>query len=185
MQTLAPFGFQPAYNPIGLERAKQYTIASGYGTTLYKGMPVILNTNGTIVAGTAAADLIGIFAGCQYTDASGKPTWSNFWPAAQVATNIIAWVYDDPNNVYRVQADGSIAAAAIGDQADVTNVGSGSASTGLSQATLNSSLVGQGVQGQFRIVDFDRSPDNLPGDAYTVVMVQLARSQYVSNKVAV
>jgi hypothetical protein len=132
--TSAPFGFRPAYQPIGLDRAKKYTIASAYGTAIYKNKPVILNTNGTIVDGTAAADLLGVFAGVEYTDAQGKPNYSNYWPAGQVATNITAWVYDDPTNVYEVQADGSIPATAIGDQADMSNATAGSAQTGLSAA---------------------------------------------------
>lgn len=186
--TSAPFGFRPSYNPIGLERAKLYTIASAYGTAIYKGMPVILNTNGTIVAGTAAADLLGVFAGVEFIDGNGKPTYSNHWPAAQAVlsgTTPKAWVYDDPNEVYEVQADGSIAQAAIGDQADVTNVGTGSAATGLSTATLSSTLAGAGVQAQFRIVGFAQYLDNTPGDAFTIVQVQIARHQYISNKVAV
>lgn len=186
--TSAPFGFRPAYNPIGLDRAKLYTIAGGYGTAIYKGMPVILNTNGTIVAGTAAADLLGIFAGVEYIDGSGKPTYSNYWPAAQaILANSVpkAWVYADPNEVYEVQADGSIPQAGVGDQADVTNVGTGSTQTGLSTATLSSTLAGAGVQAQFRIVGFGQQLDNAPGDAFTIVQVQLARSQYISNKVAV
>lgn len=188
MLTLAPFGFRPAYQPIGFDRAKKYSIASAYGTAIYKGMPVILNTNGTIVAGTAAADLLGIFAGCEYTDSTGKPTVSPFWPAAQATmanTTITAWVYDDPSNVYEVQADGSIAQTAIGDQADVSNVSNGSTMTGLSACTLSASLAGAGVQAQWRIVGFGQQVDNAPGDTYTVVQVQLARSQLVSNKVAV
>lgn len=182
----APFGFRPAYNPIGLERAKKYTIAGGYATAIYSGQPCILNTNGTITAGTAAADLIGIFWGCEYIDASGKPNVSTFWPAAQATLTgsvSVAWVYDDPNNVYEVQSDGSIPQTAIGDQADVTNVSNNL--NGRSQCTLASALAGAGVQGQFRIVGFGQSLDNLPGDAFTIVQVQLARSQYISNKVAI
>jgi len=183
--TSAPFGFRPAYNPIGLERAKKYTIASAYGTAIYKNKPVILNTNGTIVDGTAAADLLGVFAGVEYTDNTGKPTYSNFWPAGQVATNITAWVYDDANEVYEVQADGSIPATAIGDQADMSNATAGSTQTGISAATLSATLAGAGVQAQFRIVGFSQALDNTPGDAFTVVQVQIARHQYVANKVAV
>lgn len=185
---LAPFGFRPAYNPIGLERAKKYTIAAAYGTAIYKGMPVILNTNGTIVAGTAAADLVGVFAGCEYVDSTGKPNVSPFWPAAQATlsgTVPVAWVYDDPNEVYEVQADGSLAQAAVGDQADVSNVANGSAATGLSASTLSSTLAGVGVQAQFRVVGFGQGLDNLPGDAFTVAQVQIARHQYIANKVAI
>ena len=186
--TNAPFGFRPAYNPIGLERAKKYTIAGGYGTAIYEGQPVILNTNGTVVVGTAAADLLGIFAGVEYIDATGKPNYSNFWPAGQTVlagTTPVAYVYDDPSNVYEVQADGSVAQAAIGDQADVSNVSAASTLIGRSQCTLSATLAGVGVQAQFRIVGFGQQVDNAPGDAFTIVQVQLARSQYVANKVAI
>jgi hypothetical protein len=184
----APFGFRPAYSPIGFDRAKKYTIASAYGTAILKGQPVILNTNGTITAGTAAADILGIFAGCEFIDASGKPNVSPNWPAAQATlagTVPTAWVYDDPENVYEVQADGSIAQTAIGDQADVSNAAAGSTVTGQSQATLSATLGGVGVQAQFRIVGFALNQDNAPGDAFTVVQVKIARHQFISNKVAI
>ena len=90
----SPFGFRAAYNPTGTSRAKKYTIAGGYGTQISEGMPVILNTNGTITAGTAAADILGVFAGCEYRDVTGKPNVSNFWPAAQAVlsgSTPIAW----------------------------------------------------------------------------------------------
>ncbi len=183
--TSAPFGFRPAYNTIGLERAKKYTIATGYATSLYKGQPVTLNTNGTIVTGAAAADIKGVLAGVEYTDSTGKPNYSPYWPASTAATNIIAWVWDDPTIVWEVQADGAVAQAGVGDQTDVVNVSSGSTLTGLSTSGVSSTLAGAGVQGQFRIVGFGQQVDNAPGDAYTIVQVQIARDQYVSNKVAV
>lgn len=184
--TLAPFGFRPAYHPSGLDRASKYTIASAYGTAIYKGQPCILNTNGTVVVGTAAADLLGIFNGVEFVDPTGKPTYSTFWPAGQTVlagTTPTAWVWDNPDVVYEVQADGSIAQTAIGDQADVSNVGNNS--NGLSTCTLSSTLAGAGVQAQFRIVGFGGAPDNTPGDAFTVVQVELARQQFVANKVAI
>lgn len=190
MSTLsAPFGFRPAYSAVGFDRAKKYTITSGYGTQLLKGVPVALDTNGTIVQGVVGAnDILGIFAGCEYIDATGKPNVSNFWPAAQTVmagTTPVVWVYDDAiSDVFEVQADGSIAQTAIGDQVNITNITAGSTSTGLSQCTVGA-VVGAGTQGQFRIVGFGQGLDNVPGDAFTIVQVQIARSQYVANKVAI
>lgn len=184
--TAAPFGFRPAYHPSGLDRAKKFAIAAAYNTAIYKGMPCILNTNGTVTAGTAAADLLGIFLGCEYVDATGKPTVSTFWPASQTVlsgTTPVAWVDDDQETIYEVQSDGSIPATAIGDQADVSNVGNNA--NNLSTCTLSATLAGAGVQAQFRIVGFGLGLDNLAGDAFTVVQVKLARSQWISNKVAV
>ena len=183
----APFGFRPAFNTTGLERAKKYAIAAAYNTTLYKGQMVTLNTNGTITTAAGAADFLGIFAGCEFVDANGKPNFQNFWPASQAVfsgTTPVAWVWDDPTNVYEVQATGSIAQAGIGDQADGVNFANGSTLTGLSTMAL-STLVGAGVQGQWRITGFSLDPNNSPGDAFTIVQVMSARSQYISNKVAV
>lgn len=184
----APFGLRPAYNPTGLDRAKKYTIASAYGTAIFKGDPVILNTNGTITVGTAAADLLGVFAGCEYTDAgTGKRVVSDYWPASQAVlagSETYAWVYDDPANVYDIQANGSIAQTAIGDQADVV-MGAGSTLTGLSNTVISSTLAGAGVQAQLRIVGFNGDLSNAAGDAFTVVQVQIARHQFVANKVAI
>lgn len=183
--TSAPFGFRPAYHPTGLERAKKYTIASAYGTTLLKGQMVTLNTNGTITTAAAAADFLGIFVGVEYVDSNGKPNVQNYWPASTVATNIVAWVLDDPETVFEAQANGAVAQTAIGDQADVVNVSAGSTSTGLSTSGLNSSLAGAAAQGQWKIVGFGGGVDNAVGDAFTIVQVKMARSQFVANKVAV
>lgn len=184
----APFGFRPAFHPTGLDHAVRRPLAGGYGTALYKGMPVTLNTNGTIVAGTAAADIKGILAGVEFTDANGKPNLQPNWPAGQAiypGSDCWAWVWEDFDTVFEVQANGPIPMTAIGDQADVVNVGSGNAATGLSTAALNSTLVGAGSQGQFRIQDVAPYPDNAFGDAYTIVRVKIARDQFIANKVAV
>jgi hypothetical protein len=180
----APFGFVPQRHPTGEARANAYAIASGYASAIAKGQPVTLNTNGTITAGVAGTDLIGVFAGCEYTGADGKPVTSNNWPANTVATNIRAWVYDDANTEYLVQADGSIAQTALGDQTDITNAGT-QTTFGTSAATVGAVLAGAGIQGQFRITGFDLSVDNAAGDAFTKVTVRIARHQYIAAKVAI
>ena len=179
----APFGFRPAYNPIGLDRAKKYTIATGYTTPLYEGMPVVLDTNGTLTVGATGVDLIGVFAGCEYIDANGKPNVSTYWPGTAGATNIVAWVYDDPNNVYEVQASGAVPQTAIGDQSDVINPTNNS--NGRSTSGLDASLKGAAASGQFRIVGFGQQLDNAPGDAYTICQVQIARHVYITSKNAI
>lgn len=194
--TNAPFGFLGAKHPSGQVRAREYTIASGYATNIFLGDPVKLVTTGSIQLGTSDGtrtgtvdnvSLLGIFAGCSYVDASGKPNFSPYWPSGQVATDIKAFVYDDPEITYAVQADGSIPAAAIGDQADWSGFAApgGSTITGRSLATLSATLTGAGVQGQFRIVEFDHSVDNAAGDAFTKVFVQIAEQQYRAEAPAV
>lgn len=189
---LGTFGFIPVKHPSGQNRAVGYPIqnnsGTGYSTSIFKGDTVILNTAGYITIGTTNADLIGVFAGCEYFDSTGKPVVSNFWPAStQVlsGSTITGWVFDDPATIFTVQATGSLASTALGDQADIDTSTAGSTSTGISGQGLSSTLKGAGSQGQFRIVELDHSLDNAWGDAYTKVLVQIARHQYVAAKVAV
>lgn len=183
--TAAPYGFIPVSHPSGDARAKPYKIGTGYAANIFKYAPVLLNTDGTINAGTTGTALLGVFAGCEYTDATGKPTVSPFWPTGTTATNITAWVWDDPQIEYSVQSNGSIPQTAIGDQADLVNPTTGSTSTGLSQASLNSTLAGAASQKQFRIIDFDRDVANAAADAYTKVIVKIAQHQFVADKTAI
>jgi hypothetical protein len=188
MQFNAPSGFQPSFHSSGFDRASPYNIAANYNVNLFKNQPVILNTNGTIAVGTAAADLIGVFAGVEYTDPTGRPVYAPNWIASTPTapnTPIRAWVYDDPEIVYRVQLDGTAAQTIVGDQADITNIGAGNVSVGLSQATLSATPVGAGAQGQFRILGVAPEVDNAFGDPFVAVQVKLARSQLVANKVAI
>jgi hypothetical protein len=186
--TAAPFGFRPVWHPTGLDRGILRFIDPVYATPLYKGMPVALNTNGTIVAATVAADILGIFAGCEYIDSLGKPNFQNFWPGnpgIYTGRQPRAYVWEDALTVFEVQGNGPIPLAAIGDQADVVNPAAGTLPLGMSTAALNSTLVGAAAQGQFRIVGFNMGEDNTPGDLYTIVQVQIARQQFIANKVAV
>lgn len=181
--TLAPFGFVAVRHPSGEVRMKRYPIASGYATAMYKGQPVILAADGTITVGTAAADIIGILAGVEYVSSvDGKPATDTYWPAGQATTQAYAWVYDDPETEFLVQSDGSLATTALGDQADVSNVGNHA--NGRSTCTLSSATVAAASQGQFRVVSFDLSPDNAAGDTYTKVVVKIARHQYRASKAA-
>jgi hypothetical protein len=183
--TAAPFGFRPArgrWNHQAL--ANPYTIASAYATAIGEGDAVILNTNGTITAGTTNADIIGIFKGVEYDDADGKRVFKKNWVASTVATNIVAYVYDDPGTLFEVQCSGSLALTSVGDQADLV-AGTVNAQTGVSAQALNSTLAGAGSQKQFRIVELAPYPDNDWGDSFTVVRVMIARHQYVAVKVAI
>lgn len=193
----APFGFRPAYHPSGLIRQAPYTIASGYAVNLFKGDPVKLVTAGTIQLATSdgtrtgtvdGIEVLGVFAGVEYIDASGKPTVSNMWPTGTVATNIRAYVWTDKEIVFEVQATATLTQAAIGDQCDFGGFSApgGSTSTGISSASLNAStIVGAGQQGQFSIQGFGLGPDNAVGDAYPIVQVTVAEHVYAAPFVAI
>ena len=183
--TNAPFGMRPSFHPTGLDRAVALPngIASGYSTGLLKGQPVALNTSGNIIAATAGSAYQGAFAGHEFTDTTGRRLVSNQWVAstAYQTGSEVTYYYSDPNIVYDIQADGSLAQTAIGDQANFSNISAGSTTTGLSQCTISSSLAGSGAVGDMRIIGLTPAVDNAFGDAFTVVQVQVSRSQYVAT----
>lgn len=201
--TAAPFGFRVAKHPSGQSRATPYIggVVSGYGTNLFRGAPVQLDSSnlGTLIAATTTSSLVGIFAGCEYLDAQLKPQESSYWPASQVATNVIAYVYDDPLNILEVQTDGTgtnTAAAQqtwIGGQMNCVNPTAGSTFSGQSTAALSStSLVTSGSVKQFRIVAFAGtlaqsvagavgSTTDILGDAFLTLQVQVSSHQYVAT----
>jgi hypothetical protein len=181
--TNAPFGLRPAFHPSGLDRAQALAggIPSAYNTDILKGQAVLyVAGSGVIEPVNATGDAVsGAFAGVEFTDTTGRRRVSNYWPAntAYQTGSCVAYFYNDPNIVYEIQADGSVAQTSIGLDANLSNFAAGSNVTGLSQATLSASILSTGVQGQVQVLDLAPYVDNAWGDAYTIVRVQVARRQ--------
>jgi len=122
----------------------------------------------------------------EWTDTTGRRRVSNYWPASTSGTNIVAYFYNDLNIVYEIQTDATISQTAIGNEYNFSNIAAGSTTTGLSQCTLGvSTAVGNGAQGQMRVVDIAAYPDNAWGDAYVIVRVQLASTQFYGAYTAI
>jgi len=179
--TNAPFGMRTAYSPSGTIREVAGTIATGYNTDIYTGQPVKIGTNGTIEVAAAGERLIGAFAGCQYLPSGAqRPVISPSWPANTSATEIVCYYTSDPYLVYEIQADGSISQAEVGQQADFTNVAN---SNGLGYSTCTMDAATSAVTAaQLRVVGIATGIDNAPGDAYTVVQVQISEHQFVATQ---
>jgi len=187
--TSAPFGFRPSYHNSGQMRPKAYTIASTYAANIFSGDPVKLTDNGVVQLGTSdgtrtgtvdGISLLGIFAGCQYLDASGKPTISPFWPSGTTGTEIVAWVYDDPETLFDVQynnpSPGTTVQTAVGEECDWTVASpGGSTQTGLSNTYLTAI---QATSGQFQITGFAYSIFDSITDAYVQVTVRINEHHY-------
>jgi hypothetical protein len=189
-QVSAPFGLRPAFHPSGLDRAQALAggIVSGYANNIFKGQPVkYVAGTGAIEEVTSTEPFSGAFAGVEWTDVTGRRRVSNFWPAntAYQTGSCIAYFYNDEKIVYEIQADGVVAQTSIGNEANFSNLTAGSTFTGLSQATMSASLVGSGVQGQVRVVDIAPYPDNAWGDAFPIVRVTVAETQFVAVKTAI
>lgn len=182
--TAAPQGFIPVFHPSGQIVANPYTGLYS-AAAIYKGDPVLINTDGTIIVAVGSAGspglVAGVFAGCEYTDVDGKPNYKPYWAGSTAgATNITFWVYDQLDLVYEVQGDGSVANTAVGDSANYTYA-AGSTYTGVSASKLQtSSLAGAATAKQFRIIGLGRQIDNAWGDTYTVVQVQIAQNMRFS-----
>lgn len=168
-----PRGFMPVKTKSGTGIVTNpYTIASTYGYDIGRGEPVMLTGTGNNIqlaigsAGTPTPDGLGIFAGCFYTDAKGKPTWSHYWPASTVATDAIAYVWDDPQIVFEVQS-ATCALNDLGALADFT-AGTMNAVTKQSGSYLQGSVAT--TARTFRIERFVDRPDNAAG-AYAKVEV--------------
>jgi hypothetical protein len=179
----APFGLRPAFHPSGLDRAQALAggITSAYSSDILKGQPVkYIAASGVIQPVTATSDAFsGAFAGVEWTDTTGRRRVSNYWPAntAYQTGSCVAYFYNDPNIVYEIQADGSVAQTSVGLDANLSNFAAGSNVTGLSQATMSATIQSTGTQGQVQILDIAPYPDNAWGDAYTIVRVQVAKRQ--------
>ena len=192
--TSAPFGFRPSYHNSGQIRPKAYTIASTYAANIFLGDPVKLTDDGVIQLGTSdgtrsgtvdSVKLLGIFAGVEYYDATGKPTVSNFWPTGTTATNIVAYVYDDPETLFDVQyanpgtAGTDSMQSAVGEECDWTVASpGGSTSTGLSSTSLTAI---QSTSGQFQITGFAHNINDSLTDAYIVATVRINEHAYKAS----
>lgn len=187
--TSAPFGFRPSFHNSGQMRPKAYTIASTYAANIFQGDPVKLTDNGVVQLGTSdgtrsgtvdGISLLGIFAGCQYRDAGGRPVVSPFWPSGATGTEIVAWVYDDPETLFDVQYDnpsaGTTVQTAVGEECDWTVASpGGSTATGLSNTKLTAI---QATSGQFQITGFAYNINDSLTDAYVQVTVRINEHHY-------
>ena len=146
------FGFKPVGmhgSSPATQGTSQYFIASD-ASAIFQGSPVKAElTGGTIQIGSATGNgdqLVGIFAGCEYVDATtGKLKFSNTWPGSGSANtnfDIKGFVYDNPSQRFIIASDGTntdraTAKADIFKTADIASGASGNTTTGISSAVLD------------------------------------------------
>lgn len=124
-----------------------YRIASGYATALFSGDAVRMNVSGpsgyveqwvAADGGTATKILVGIFYGCRYYSTGQRKTvWNNYWPGSDATGDVEAFICDDPNAQFMVQANtGPITLASVGQTADIGATPVGNTTTGQSGMSL-------------------------------------------------
>jgi hypothetical protein len=211
--TLKPFGLKPVYHPSGLDRATPFVGTNSFiagttytapysltsGQSFFQFQPVGLTTSGqlTIAASASASgSVFGVFDGVEFTDSQGRRSVAKGASKATLdaSTDIIFWIFSDPELVYEAQVNGSATTAAIGSQynfetatgltpASGTSIGNGGAF--FSTCALNDTAVANGAQGQVRVVGLGREVAyptgelNAWGDTYTILQVKIANNTFV------
>ncbi len=191
--SLTPNGLQPAYrlgsgapSVLGFSlykmiNAEAYAIFNGdpvkfIASSTGRGHVQAMNTTLTATTVTSSGVCLGVFAGCQYTDpVSGKWLQRHYYPGAITSAkdDIYAMVYDDPDLVYKIQADDTLPATAMGCNASIIQTAVGSTATGNSGKALDASSIADTATLPIRIVGFVNDGRNAVGDTYTNCYVRL------------
>jgi len=186
--TSTPYGLRPI-NAIGGRpfsgSTRQLPITSGFNTAIANGDLVAVAANGTIVkvtvVGTNAnpfpTGTVGIFLGCSYTDTVRGFTQNNQWPAGQVAADAQAYICDDPNALFQIQADAAVAQALMHSNFAV-NQTAGDTANGNSRISLDVATAAATATIAFKLVDFVNAPGSTVGDAFTDVIVKFNPSSH-------
>lgn len=194
--TAAPYGLRPVKRVDGMPYAgavEEFLIdPAGEATNIFNGQVVIIGADGYIAISTATgADIttnnlggsgvgaIGVFVGCEYTNAQGQRIWSQYYPSGTTG-DVRAKVVTDPNVIFQAQLDGSGAQTVLGTNtffAAAQSTSTGSTQTGNSTSALDATV--QTTAAAFRIVGFASTP----GDSYTDVYVKFNPSahSYLNN----
>jgi len=166
----------------------RYTIASGYATAIYQGDMVKVVTAGNIERHSAANDagnstaVVGVFNGVFYTDpTTQKPTYKNYYPGSIAASDITAFVVDDPDAVFLVDADAAFTRADLYKNYAVTDT-TGVTQTGISKVQLDVSNSGTTISFVLQAIDISQDPDNSDTTTSNAnILVRINHHQYRSR----
>jgi hypothetical protein len=187
----APYGMKPVNRLDGLPYAgatRLIPMASGYGTAIFFGDVVKLDTNGLIVqdTGTDAATPVGVFMGCTYTDPNlGYIVQRQYLPASVVASDIKAYVCDDPNALFKIAVCssgttmGTVARSVVGsNMALIQTAGSTATGNSLNAALTTSTNTTNTLP--LRVVDVvDETKTS--STAFVEIIVKINTHQYNST----
>ena len=184
----AAFGLRPIAKvgsaPGGTTGTTKYSIADNQGTAIFTGDPVKYKNDGTVEVATAGDASCGVFMGCFYTDpTTSKPTFRNHFPASLSPGDAIAFVADDPDQLYIAQqdSDGSnLVAADLNLNADLV-FGAGSTSTGMSGVEIDSSTKNTTAAIQVRLIDFYDTPSNDATANNSILVIKINNHQLGSH----
>ena len=138
-------------------------LTTGTTSLIWTGTPVIPLASGLIdVPGAAAGGtvpLLGVFMGCKYIATDGTPTWSPYWPgyaAVKASTEATAYVADNPDSLFVINADGALPDNALFANANFATAITGTNTSGYSLGELaTATIAAPGAALNMKIVGFD------------------------------
>jgi len=159
----AAFGLRPI-GKVGQNDANQglseYSVSAS-SAAIYFQDPVRAASQGTIRVAAAGETLIGSLNGIFFTDANtSKPTFANNLKASNTATDIVAFVADDPYERFEIQSNNTLASA----QTDVFMnydilYTAGDSANYVSKVELDDSTVST-TSGQLKVMGVSTNIDN-------------------------
>lgn len=191
--TNSPYGLRPI-NLLGGQSyagsTREYAIPATYNVNIQYGDPVIITNTGTArgtlarfnatttattVTNTGAGfGFVGVFVGCTFTDPVYGTVFRQNYAAGNTATDIMAYVVDDPDALFQVQANGQLFQTALGCNAALIQTVAGTNSVNInSGVSLQASSIGTAATLPVRIVDFVNSTTSQIGDQFTDVIVRI------------
>ena len=157
----------------------RFLIKNGTAAAIGAGDPVKVSNGFIEVVASGAADRTGVFAGCRYVDANGQVQESSIFPAGvssagelEGETHALGYVYNDPDMTYVAEADGAIAATLVGGLFRVS-VGTPDTVTKRSTVRVHASAQASVGAAMVRVLGFPNIAGTRPGDANTIVEVEL------------
>tara|TARA_Y100001951_G_C11283087_1_gene266718 strand:- start:282 stop:869 length:588 start_codon:yes stop_codon:yes gene_type:complete len=156
-------------------KVRHIKIASAYDTAIFYGDFVKLVSAGTLekaaVTTAVVAGTVGIFVGCSYTDpSSSQLTFNQTFPADTAASDIMAYVVDDPKLVFKMQGDEAIAQTGLGNNISAVST-AGSTTIGRSKNALDGGSIATTNSLPLRVLEFVDGPTSAVGDTYTDCLV--------------
>ena len=164
----APNGATPSYHLMGgtVRYNGKYHIADSLAEDLFLGDFVVLAAtlnNTDIEVAAVAEDLLGVFAGCQYTAANGDVVWAKQWVSGTATLGAVgaeAFVYTDPHIVYTIQVNGTLSGLeAIGELGEIDVSVAGNTATGVSGHQMSATTAVTAAQ--LRILRPSPQPDGI------------------------
>ena len=185
----APYGLQAINRIDGMPYAgaiRQIPVAAGFGTAIFDGDTVVINSDGYLVKSTTtdSGNIVGVCMGGQYVNSSGQTVQGQFIPAlASTSTNLaLAYVVDDPMALFKVAVVtsgttmGTAGRTVVGTNLALV-LNAGNTTTGNSAFAVT--LTGAGTTATIPIRVIDVVPETATAaDTFTELLVKINTHQY-------